>query len=472
MLKRPPGRLSVGLELGAVAVIVLLVGLYALWRMDYLNPATAHHVRMTDSTRTAYVAKNIVEGRGYTTNELPAFLLDYYDDAGKLDDEHWVNADRFPFTAYAVATLYTVTGSTDAEVGILVYNLLCFIVMLVLVWWLARVVWGDRWSALLAVGIALLHPLTFVYLYLKDGDMIALSIGVMLGLYRYFQKPGDGLSWPRALLLGTLMAWLYLARPNIGAAFILYFGLVILGRMWREWRTRGVLATLRSVALHEGVVVAAIAAWCVPFVLHSMTEWHQPFFSANAIYQRPLGTRFAMNTDTWWKYSDPASTVTLDTLVQGAPDALLAKFWTSWLATIKTTVGTWGMEFVLALGLLGWLRRRGLAADGEAGASASAEELAHGRLVRRLAGAVGFAVLMNFLLLPLYGWQNYGYRHYLSFFLPLIWICSGHALRRLGPALLPMWRRAGDHVRTHTAAWLAAIAVAVVLLNVPRNAQV
>src|SRR5690349_6679596 len=119
MLKRPSGRLSVGLELCAVAAIVLVVALYALWRMDYLSPATAHHVRMTDSTRTAYVAKNIVEGRGYTTNELPAFLLDFYDDSGKLHDEHWVNADRFPFTAYAVAALYTVTGSTDYEVGIL-----------------------------------------------------------------------------------------------------------------------------------------------------------------------------------------------------------------------------------------------------------------------------------------------------------------------------------------------------------------
>ncbi|MCE9576989.1 MAG: hypothetical protein K8W52_27835 [Deltaproteobacteria bacterium] len=469
MSERPPRvhRYRGAIELAVVAGVVLALSLYALWRMDYLSADTAHHVRMTDSTRTAYVAKNIAEGRGYTTNELPAFLLEFYDHAGKLHEDQWVNADRFPFTAYAIAALYTVTGSTSYEVGILGYNLICFIGFLVMLYWLSRTVWNDRWSATFTLTIALLHPLTYVYLYLKDGDMMLLTTGVLAGLWRYFERPPDELSWKRALGLGTLMGWLYLARPNIGSPFILYFGVIILRRLWTTWRARGLGAAIKSVARREGIVVAAIAAWCLPFVIHSLSEWGQPFFSANAIYQQPLGTRFSMGTDTWWKYSDPNQAMTLRTLIDGAPDQLMTKFTSSWIMTLKTTAGTWGMEIFLACGLLAYLARRP-AADPT---PADDADLERGRRVRRLAGIVGFAVLMNFLVLPLYGSHHYGYRHYLSFFLPLVWLCSGRAVALIIELLKPTWASARADIRRRPGLWVAIVLVPLLVWNLTSPAQ-
>ena len=465
---------AVAVELAVVGALVLAMSVYALWRMDYLSPATAEHVRMTDSTRTAYVAKNIAEGRGYTTNELPAYLLDFYHDAGKLDDEHWVNADRFPFTAYAVAALYLVTGSTDYEVGILGYNLICFVGFMVLLYWLVRAVWDDRWSAMFALTIALLHPLTYIYLYLKDADMMLLATGIMLAYYRYLQAPRGTLSWKRALGFGTLLGWMFLARPNIGSAFILFFGLVILYRLWRLGREVGLARALRAMIPREGVVAAGVAIWCVPFVIHSMSEWGQPFFSANAIYQRPLGTRFAMQTDTWWKYSDPSYAVTLQTLVEGAPEQLRAKFTTSWLMTIRTTIGTWGMELILAFGLLGYLARRGAAAAAAATTAApdGPGSPTHDRRIRQVAGMVGFAVLINFLALPMYGWQDYGYRHYLSFFLPLVWLCSGRAVALIAAEVRPIASKAAAHVRAHPGTWFAVALLAIVLWNFGTKDQI
>jgi hypothetical protein len=454
-------------ELAVVAAVVLGLALYALWRMDYLSADTAHHVRMTDSTRTAYVAKNIAEGRGYTTNELPAFLLEFYDHAGKLDDARWVNADRFPFTAYAVAALYTVTGSRSPAVGILGYNLICFVGFFVLLYWLVRTVWNDRWAAVFAVTLALLHPLTYVYLYLKDADMLLLTTGVLACFWRYFERPASELSWKRALGLGTLLGWLYLARPNIGSAFILYLGLVMLRRLWIERRERGLVRAIGAVARREGVVVAALLLWCLPFVIHSLSEWGQPFFSANAIYQRPLGTRFSMGTDTWWKYSDPSFGITLQTLIDGAPGELRAKFTTSWLATLKTTIGTWGMEFVLAAGMLAYQARRAAATD----PAITDDDRAHAARVRRLAAMVGFVVLVNFLVLPLYGSHHYGYRHYLSFFLPLIWLCAGGAIARIVQLLGPTWAAAKVRFGERAGLVVAVVVVLIVVWNVGRPAQ-
>ena len=55
-------------ELVVVGLAAALVATFALWRMGLLYGPSAHHVRLTDNTRTAYVAKNLVEGHGYTTN--------------------------------------------------------------------------------------------------------------------------------------------------------------------------------------------------------------------------------------------------------------------------------------------------------------------------------------------------------------------------------------------------------------------
>ena len=39
------------------------------------------------------------------------------------------------------------------------------------------------------------------------------------------------MSRTHAAMMGTLLAWLYLARPNIGGVFIASFGVVILARL-------------------------------------------------------------------------------------------------------------------------------------------------------------------------------------------------------------------------------------------------
>ena len=460
-------RRQITVELGICTCLVAVLAVYGLYRMDYLDPATAHHIRMTDSTRTAYVAKNIAEGRGYQTNELPSFLIDFYDQRGKLHGD-WVNADRFPFTAYAVAALYTVTGSTSYEVGILLYNLLTFVGFLVLLYWLTRVVWDDKWPAVFALGLALLHPTTYLYLYLKDADMMLLTTGVMLFLYRYFQR-SERMPYLRSIAMGTVMAWLLLDRPNIGGGFILCFGIIALGRILRLRRDAGLVGAVREVALNEGIVFAAIAAWCLPFIIHSLSEWGTPFFSANALYQTPLGTRFAMNTDTWWKYSEPGHPVTLGTLLGSARDEVIAKFTTSWVATLKLVIAVYPLELALGIGMLAWLARSarsGRSATPDPAVPEDAVAVARARHLRRLGAVVGGTVLLNLALLPLYGYQDYGYRHYLSFFLPLIWLAAGQAVIVIARWIWPVAKDVMARVRAKPGPLLLIVVVGLVAWNI------
>lgn len=454
-------RVGAILELAICALLVTVIAGNALRRMDYLSSSGGPAIRMTDASRNALVARNLIEGNGYATNDLPTALVDFYDQRGKLHDDHWVNADRFPFASYATAALFTVTGTTSWVVGILVYNLLAFCGFLILLYTCGRSLWDDRYAGLLAVTIALLHPYTYQFLYWKDGDMLLLTTACMAMLYRYFRQPEGAITWKFAIGLGTLLAWLFLSRPNLGAPFVLAFGLVVLSRIWRAARNDGLSVAIRRHAARELLALATALAWCVPFVIHSMREWGSPLFSANNLYQLPLGTRFGMGTDTWWKYTEPGHTPTLGTLLHDGTGELASKFTSSWFATLKGTVSSYAVEILLASGLGLWLSRRPRP-DPAVPEPTRPRDRRPGRIVTAI---VLFAVIVNLALLPLYGYQGYSYRHYLGFGLPLLWLACGRALSLLGPQIKLGLQRIASHISAHRTIYIVAAVAGVLLAN-------
>lgn len=474
---------AIAIEIAVAAALLTGLGVFGLYKMDYLGSSTPYHVRMTDNSRSAYVAKQLVEGHGYTTKELPAFMLGWYEQQGKLHTEAWPNADRFPFTTWAIAALFTVSGSTSWEVGILGYNLICFVGFFLLLYAFARALWRDRWAALATMAVALLHPLAYVYpLYMKDADMLFLTTAVVAGFVRYFQQPTrERLSWRLTILWGLSLALLFLARPNVGGGFIACLGAIALHRVWSGRRAHGLVGSLVRGLRREGLVAAVVIVACVPFAIQSFAEWGSPFFSANALYQRPLGTRFAMDTDTWFKYAEPGPLITLDTLIQQAPGQLIAKFTTSWVSTLKVVLRSFAVELILGLGLIAWLRRRRPAAAHATPTEPAIEppvsdELDVDQRVRdrafvAAAQVMGVVVVLNFALLPLYGYQNYAYRHYLSFFMPVLWLAGGRAVVEIARAIRPAASRAWAHLRAHRAAWLLGLVIAIVAWNFGPRAQ-
>jgi len=454
-------RVMLALELFVGFVLIGLLALNAMRRMDYLGDDTGQYIRMTDASRTAYVAKNLAEGRGYTTNDLPAALVDFYDTKGKLHDKNWVNADRFPFGAYATAAIYKVTGTTSWEVGILVYNLIFWIAFLVLLYRTASKIWDDRYAGVFAVTLALLHPYTFVFLYWKDGDMLFLTTACIALLVRYYEAPPARLTRKFAVGLGTLLAFLFLARPNLGVAFLLFIGVSILRRIWVTRRTAGVWGAVKRHAQCELLIPLTVILWCLPFIFHTMSEWGQPLFSANNLYQLPLGTRYGMGTDTWWKYTEPGQLPTFGLLAEKSGDELLAKFTSSWVATIKHVLGSHALELLLACGTFMWLGAKG----------AGSAEGKTARAFRIVAMAILFAVVANLAILPLYSYQDYSFRHYLAFALPLLWIAAGRALtlliEHLRPAVSSIWQ----HARSHTSWYVLGAVVVIGVWNLGSMSQ-
>ncbi len=462
---RPAPSTSGWRELAVVGVAIAMVAGFALWRMGYLSPATAHEVRMTDNSRSAYVAKNLADGHGYTTNDLPAALLDFYHREGRLDDARWENADRFPFTVYAIAGLYKVTGSTSYAVGVTLYNGLMFVAYLVVLFALGRSIWGERAAALLAVALALAHPYTYRFLYFKDADSQLLATATFLALHHFLARPAHTTSRRLRIALGTLLGLTFLARPNVGAAFALALAFFGLRGAWRG-RGDGGRVVLRQLLTGYGVVAAVMIAWTLPFAIDSLREWGTPFFSANNIYQLPLGTRFGMGTDTWWKYSEPGHTLSLAEMWRAAPDDMRLKLTTSWLETARATLRMYGGELAMTLVVAMIAARVRPPTD-----RADDEPAPPIAGIRRLLGIAGFAVLFNLVALPLYAYQRFSFVHYLAFALPMVWVTAGYALAVAFAKVAAFWPTLIEHVRQRVPMYATLAVIAVVAWSLGSRAS-
>lgn len=433
-------------DIWVCALVVTVLSCAALWRMGLLWPSSAQDALPIDTARTAYVARNIVEGNGYTTNDMPAAMVSYYDQIGRLHDERWANADRFPFAAYAVAALYTITGRTDPWTGIILYQLLAFVGFLTALYVLTKRWTGSMVGAAIAVALALLHNYTYLFLIVKDGDMLLVSTLVLMCFHRYFSTRFEERKPLAMVWFGTVLAWTFLMRPNLGTPFVLALLVVSVRELVRGARSLGIREALRIWAKTDVLAGVAAALWVAPIVIHNLSEWGSAFFSTNGIYQPMLGTRYAMNTDNWWHYVPKDYDYSAGHLWRTARADVIAKFTTSWFVTLRGFLSFYFVDLALAFGAV--MQRP------QPGATDSNEQRAAKRAVTIVMVA---AFVFNFLLLPFYSFQGYPFRHYLGFVLPLVWMHAASTLLYIGRWMAPLGRRVRELAKNHTQVIVAVV---------------
>ncbi|HEX3757856.1 MAG TPA: hypothetical protein VHW23_04080, partial [Kofleriaceae bacterium] len=127
-------------------------------------------------------------------------------------------------------------------------------------------------------------------------------------------------------------------------------------------------------------------------------------------------------------------------------------------ATLRNLAGSYPVEILLVCGLVWFGRRRAEAGE-------PAVRPPDDRGARGVAQMVVFALVINLAVLPLYGYQDYSYRHYLGFGLPLLWLVCGRALALLGAQVVAGVRRISSHVAGHRTVYLIVAIAAVLAAN-------
>lgn len=295
-LDRP--RVAVWVMMGGIALYVAIV-LPHLLNVPWINHA--------DYADNAVVARNLVQGRGFTVDYVAQFYRDW--PMVRHPAETWP-----PLQPLMIAVAFTLFG---VSVGVAkLPNLLIMVGLLVLVFRVGRSLWSPRVGLLAALLIAF-NPALFdgVVYPLNDTAFTLLSFGclVLFGLLGRPPSPpilggegssvtpqpsqkapmhptprpphagGGGGTAPRWLLLGLLGGLLLLCKPS-GALLLVGGGAWVL---WRGWRG----GYLRAVLIGGAIAAVVAAAVWLPWGVRNQLTFGVPFYSTESQDAWILGYR-------------------------------------------------------------------------------------------------------------------------------------------------------------------------------------
>lgn len=283
----------------AVWVMVAGITLYVAVVLPHLlNVPWINHADYADN---AVVARNLVQGRGFSVDYVAQFYRDW--PTVRHPAETWP-----PLQPLMIAVAFAVFG---VSVGVAkLPNLLIMIGLLVLVFRVGRSLWSPRVGLLAALLIAF-NPALFdgVVYPLNDTAFTLLSFGClvlfgllgeswvesglpappMLGGTRSLpaaqaadepplslsaRSPQQGGAIPRWLLLGLLAGLLLLCKPS-GALLLAGGGAWVL---WRGWRG----GYLRAVLLGGAIAAVVAAAVWLPWGIRNQLTFGVPFYSTES----------------------------------------------------------------------------------------------------------------------------------------------------------------------------------------------
>src|SRR5437879_3412501 len=281
---------------GLISLWVILVSL-SLWYRGFLN-LPEHIAILSDHVREALVARNCLEGRGWTTPILPLYSLNLYREMGLLDKgPPWPNSERFPLPTLITASLMFVFGKSGI-VSVLFYNLLFHFLALLAVYWLTLKTFKDKTTAFLAGLLFITNPdVSNGLADGKTGPDLFIAIMGLATLLSWLRKPSLG----RCVLASMVCGLAFLMRYNLGAIFFVT-SLLTFAVVQADSRFPYIN---RKIVFYATIYTVVFLAFMTPLLVYNERTFHKLFFSLNAQLQFSNVTRLVSFTDPWWKLEGP-----------------------------------------------------------------------------------------------------------------------------------------------------------------------
>lgn len=160
-----------------------------------------------DSSDYAQLARNIYEGKGYSTSVLRPLVYKFYQTLPQPE------ITRVPGYPYLLALFFKLFGPSDSS--IIIVNSISYVALVLLVYFLTYKLSGHVFASLAsALMVACTQSFLVQSLYAEPNVMCAALF--MAFFYFYFQYQ------QRILIHGTLLGIIYLVRPNMQFVFFTF----------------------------------------------------------------------------------------------------------------------------------------------------------------------------------------------------------------------------------------------------------
>jgi len=255
-----------------------------------------------DGLYSAQVAKNLLSGKGYATNEMTLYEVNLYFQKGWLQlGPPWFNSGRFPLPVLIRAALFLVVGD-NYLVATYLYSMCFQLLSVIMVFVVSLYLFREKLTAFFGSLFFAASPvILFSGINGKETTSDYVLFLIMMGLvYSWRRQTRPKLS--RIFILGLVLGLTYLNRFNLGGVLLLsLIPLVIKDAVTR----RVPLSRLFRMILTSAGGFALIIA---PLAIYNSYMFGNPIFSSNALFQFVQFTRPVKYMNPWWKLSYPFDT--------------------------------------------------------------------------------------------------------------------------------------------------------------------
>lgn len=256
-----------------------------------------------DGLYSAQVARNVLNGQGYTTNEITLYEVNLYFQKGWLQlGPPWLNSGRFPLPVLIRAALFLVVGD-NFLVATYLYSMSFQILSVVAVFVVSLYFFQEKLTAFFGSLLFAASPvLLFSGINGKETTSDYVLFLIFVGLVYSWRKQH---AWPKLskiFILGLVLGLTYLNRFNLGGVLLLsLIPLVISDALTKR-------VSLSRLSRMIAVFAAGLAIVIAPLVIYNTFAFGNPIFSSNSLFQLVQFTQPVKFMNPWWKLSYPFDT--------------------------------------------------------------------------------------------------------------------------------------------------------------------
>lgn len=256
-----------------------------------------------DALYEAQVARNVLDGKGYVTNEMPLYAIDLYREKGLSLEDPWVNTHKFVLPVYLKLFFIKIFGNSLTSVTFL-YSYFFHFLTVLLIYFFALKLWPKKYTfAFLSAFIFLINPI------LGFGTPYIMLSGLNLGIdafffliflyimYLWWKQRKDWM-----LFIGGFVSGIaFLDRYNSGLYIVITFIALAYLLVWKRGENLVLKESLKifikKYLIYLGgfvIIAAALLFW------NSKVTGHA-FLSINGLFQLLFDTKYNSFIDPWYK---------------------------------------------------------------------------------------------------------------------------------------------------------------------------
>jgi len=255
-----------------------------------------------DGLYSAQVARNLLSGKGYTTNEMTLYEVNLYFQKGWLQlGPPWLNSGRFPLPVLIRAALFLVVGD-NYLVATYLYSMSFQILSVAAVFVVSLYFFREKLTAFFGSLFFAASPvLLFSGINGKETTSDYALFLIVVGLVYSWRKQAQP-KLSKVFILGLVLGITYLNRFNLGGVLLLsLIPLVISDALTKRVPLRRLSRMVVAFAAGFAIVIA-------PLAIYNISAFGNPIFSSNSLFQFVQFTRPVKFMNPWWKLSYPFDT--------------------------------------------------------------------------------------------------------------------------------------------------------------------